>query len=136
MRDAGHLSTRQYARLIDEWADAVGLRRGEYGTHSLRRTKASMIYKATGNSRLATEEAARLLQLFGAEGAGCGCSPSPTSRASPRRIRFNEAGRTKPSAYYDPQAAQLVDRYSERKQAGVPVDPATDHSAIAIARPG
>lgn len=47
----GHLSTRQYARLVDEWVDAVGLRRAEYGTHSLRRTKASMIYKATGNLR-------------------------------------------------------------------------------------
>lgn len=48
---SGHLSTRQYARLVDEWVDAVGLRRAEYGTHSLRRTKASMIYKATGNLR-------------------------------------------------------------------------------------
>lgn len=48
---AGHLSTRQYAKLVDEWVDAVGLRRAEYGTHSLRRTKASMIYKATGNLR-------------------------------------------------------------------------------------
>lgn len=47
----GHLSTRQYARLVDEWVDAVGLRRAEYGTHSLRRTKASMIYKATGSLR-------------------------------------------------------------------------------------
>ena len=47
----GHLSTRQYARLVDEWVDAVGLRRAEYGTHSLRRTKASMIYKATRNLR-------------------------------------------------------------------------------------
>ena len=47
----GHLSTRQYARLVDEWVTAIGLRRSEYGTHSLRRTKASMIYKATGNLR-------------------------------------------------------------------------------------
>lgn len=47
----GHLSTRQYARLVDEWVEAAGLRRAEYGTHSLRRTKASMIYKATGNLR-------------------------------------------------------------------------------------
>lgn len=47
----GHLSTRQYARLVDEWVDAVGLRRAKYGTHSLRRTKASMICKATGNLR-------------------------------------------------------------------------------------
>jgi integrase len=46
-----HMSTRQYARLVDEWVTAVGLRRAEYGTHSLRRTKASMIYKATGNLR-------------------------------------------------------------------------------------
>lgn len=36
-------------RLVDEWVTAIGLRPEEYGTHSLRRTKASMIYKATGN---------------------------------------------------------------------------------------
>jgi integrase len=42
------MSTRQYARLVDEWVTAIGLRRGEYGTHSLRRTKAAMIYRATG----------------------------------------------------------------------------------------
>ncbi|WP_340317370.1 tyrosine-type recombinase/integrase [Rhizorhabdus argentea] len=47
----GHLSTRQYARLVDEWVVAIGLDVREYGTHSLRRTKASMIYKATGNLR-------------------------------------------------------------------------------------
>ena len=47
----GHLSTRQYARLVDEWVTAIGLRRSDYGTHSLRRTKAAMIYKATGNLR-------------------------------------------------------------------------------------
>ena len=48
---AGHLSTRQYARLVDEWVTAIGLRRADYGTHSLLRTKAAMIYKATGNIR-------------------------------------------------------------------------------------
>jgi integrase len=46
-----HLSTRQYARLIDEWVSTVGFRKEDYGTHSLRRTKASIIYKATGNLR-------------------------------------------------------------------------------------
>lgn len=63
---------------------------------------------------------------------------------------FDEAGRMKPSSYYDrivdvmeelvrftvllrPHAAQLVDRYSERKEAGVVVDPALDLSAIATA---
>jgi site-specific recombinase XerD len=48
---AKHLSTRQYARLVDEWVTAIGLRREDYGTHSLRRTKVSIIYKATGNLR-------------------------------------------------------------------------------------
>lgn len=45
------MSTRQYARLVDEWVTAVGLPPEEYGTHSLLRTKASIIYKATGNIR-------------------------------------------------------------------------------------
>lgn len=48
---AGHMCTRQYARLVDEWVSAIGLRKSEYGTHSLRRTKAAMIYRATGNIR-------------------------------------------------------------------------------------
>lgn len=48
---SAHISTRQYARLVDEWVRAIGLRSEDYGTHSLRRTKASIIYKATGNLR-------------------------------------------------------------------------------------
>jgi arsenic resistance protein ArsH len=65
---------------------------------------------------------------------------------------FDETGRMKASAYYDrivdvmeelvrftvllrPHAVQLVDRYSERKHAGVPIDPAEDLSSIAIAMP-
>ena len=46
-----HISTRQYARLVDGWVAGIGLRPEDYGTHSLRRTKASIIYKATGNLR-------------------------------------------------------------------------------------
>ncbi|HEY5226736.1 MAG TPA: tyrosine-type recombinase/integrase [Methylovirgula sp.] len=46
-----HISTRQYARLVDEWVIGIGLRADDYGTHSLRRTKASIIYKQTGNLR-------------------------------------------------------------------------------------
>ena len=46
-----HLSTRQYARLVDEWVSGIGLRREDYGTRSLRRTKAALIYKQTGNLR-------------------------------------------------------------------------------------
>ena len=46
-----HISTRQYSRLVDEWVTAIGLRKEDYGTHSLRRTKAAIIYKQTGNLR-------------------------------------------------------------------------------------
>ena len=35
----GHLSTRQYARLVDEWVTAIGLRRSEYGTHCAGRKR-------------------------------------------------------------------------------------------------
>jgi site-specific recombinase XerD len=48
---ADHISTQQYARFVDEWVTGIGLRREDYGTHSLRRTKASIIYKQTGNLR-------------------------------------------------------------------------------------
>lgn len=48
---SSHMSTRQYARLVDEWVTAVGFRSEDYGTHSLRRTRASIIYKQTGNLR-------------------------------------------------------------------------------------
>lgn len=48
---AAHISTRQYARLVDEWVMGIGLHAEDYGTHSLRRTKASIIYKRTGNLR-------------------------------------------------------------------------------------
>ena len=46
-----HISTRQYARVLDGWLESVGLNPRQYGTHSLRRTKASMIYKSTKNIR-------------------------------------------------------------------------------------
>ena len=51
LNHSAHISTRQYARLVDEWVTGIGLRREDYGTHSLRRTKASLIYKRTGNLR-------------------------------------------------------------------------------------
>jgi len=46
-----HLTTRQYARLLGDWLASVGLDPTLYGTHSLRRTKATLIYKRTGNLR-------------------------------------------------------------------------------------
>jgi len=45
------MTTRQYARLLASWLRAIELDPLAYGTHSLRRTKASMIYRRTGNLR-------------------------------------------------------------------------------------
>ncbi len=45
------LITRQYARLVSQWISGIGLNASLYGTHSLRRTKAALIYKRTGNLR-------------------------------------------------------------------------------------
>nr|WP_217357264.1 tyrosine-type recombinase/integrase [Ruegeria atlantica] len=44
-----HISTRQYARLVRDWVMSIGLEASAYGTHSLRRTKVTQIYKKTGN---------------------------------------------------------------------------------------
>ena len=46
-----HLSIRQYARIVDGWVRSVGLDPVAYGTHTLRRTKASLIYRRTKNLR-------------------------------------------------------------------------------------
>jgi len=46
-----HLGTRQYARILDGWVSSVGLDPASYGTHSMRRTKASLIYRRTKNLR-------------------------------------------------------------------------------------
>lgn len=45
------MTTRQYARLAKEWISSIGLDASFYGTHSLRRTKATLIYRRTGNLR-------------------------------------------------------------------------------------
>ncbi|MBR1149031.1 tyrosine-type recombinase/integrase [Bradyrhizobium sp. AUGA SZCCT0431] len=46
-----NVTTRQYARLVSEWIGSVGLDPRLFGTHSLRRTKATLIYRRTGNLR-------------------------------------------------------------------------------------
>lgn len=46
-----HLSTRQYARRLSGWIAEIGLDASIYGTHSIRRTKATLIYRRTGNLR-------------------------------------------------------------------------------------
>ena len=46
-----NMTTRQYARLVSEWIGSVGLDPRLFGTHSLRRTKATLIYRRTDNLR-------------------------------------------------------------------------------------
>jgi len=50
-RSDRNMTTRQYARLLSEWLAGIGLDPLQFGTHSLRRTKATLIYKKTGNLR-------------------------------------------------------------------------------------
>ncbi len=51
IRKSFHLSRRQYARIVNGWVSEIGLDPALYGTHSLRRTKASLIYRRTKNIR-------------------------------------------------------------------------------------
>ena len=51
LRPGESMTTRQYARLLADWLVGIGLDPHVYGTHSLRRTKATLIYRRTGNLR-------------------------------------------------------------------------------------
>jgi integrase len=51
VRSEAHITTRQYARIVKAWVAMIGLDPSVYGTHSIRRTKASIIYKRTKNLR-------------------------------------------------------------------------------------
>lgn len=51
LHDSGHLPTRQYALIVKAWVTAIGLDPTIYGTLTLRRTKASLIYRRTKNLR-------------------------------------------------------------------------------------
>jgi integrase len=52
LHDSPHLSTRQYARIVQCWVKAIGLNPAAYGTHTMRRTKAALIYRRTKNLRV------------------------------------------------------------------------------------
>lgn len=45
------VTTRTYARIVDDWVQLAGLEPSLYGTHTLRRTKATFLYRKTGNLR-------------------------------------------------------------------------------------
>jgi len=51
IRKSQHLSTRQYSRMVSSWVAAIGLDPTPYGTHSMRRTKATLLYRRTKNLR-------------------------------------------------------------------------------------
>ena len=51
LRSSPHLSLRQYARIVETWVSSIGLDSNAYGTHSMRRTKATLIYRRTKNLR-------------------------------------------------------------------------------------
>jgi integrase len=51
IHESPHISTRQYARLVHRWIRSIGLDDAAYGTHTMRRTKASLIYRRTKNLR-------------------------------------------------------------------------------------
>jgi integrase len=47
-----HVSTPQYARIVRRWVQGIGLNPAAYGTHTMRRTKAALIYRKTKNLRV------------------------------------------------------------------------------------
>lgn len=51
IHDSPHLSTRQYARIVISWVTQIGLDSSAYGTHTMRRTKPTLIYRRTKNLR-------------------------------------------------------------------------------------
>lgn len=51
IHDSLHLSTRQYARIVNDWVEEIGLDPTNYGTHTMRRTKPTLIYRRTKNLR-------------------------------------------------------------------------------------
>jgi len=51
VQSSDHVSTRQYGHIVDNCVSNIGLKHTQYGTHSMRRTKPSLIYKKTKNLR-------------------------------------------------------------------------------------
>ena len=63
--DKRSLTTRQYARLVSTWVSMVGLDASLFGTHSLRRTKAPLIYRKTGNLKAVQLGTSKKRRRFG-----------------------------------------------------------------------
>src|SRR5204863_7860902 len=84
-----HLSTRQYSRIVGSWVASIGLDPAAYGTHSLRRTKPTLIYRRTRNLRavqllLGHSKLESTVRYLGIE--------ATTRLRSPNRLRCKPAG--------------------------------------------
>ena len=80
--DGRGLTTRQYARLVGQWVASIGLDPLKFGTHSLRRTKATLIHRRTGNLRILASKSMMPLRLqrksrSEVPGQRCRALPSP-----------------------------------------------------------
>jgi integrase len=62
-----NMTTRQYARLLSGWIGSVGLDPRLFGTHSLRRTKATLVYRRTGNLRAVHTKIESTVRYLGIE---------------------------------------------------------------------
>jgi integrase len=51
LHESPHISTRQYAKIVGQWVTSIGLDQTAYGTHTMRRTKATLVYRRTKNLR-------------------------------------------------------------------------------------
>ena len=89
IHDSPHLGTRQYARILGGWAEELGLDPADYGTHSMRRTKATLISVSVRATRLDDEPDDQAVSLSCCQRcgssspirlAGCVGSRSSTSR--------------------------------------------------------
>jgi len=74
------LATRQYAPLVSAWISSIGLHPLKFGTHSLRRTKATLTYRRTGNLRLHE----RPDRVFSQARVGLQCHDITTHPSAPR----------------------------------------------------
>jgi hypothetical protein len=90
IHDSPHLGTRQDARILEDWVEELGLDPADYGTHSMRRTKATLIYRRTKNLR-----AVQLLLGHSNWSRRCGISESrlTTPWRSPNRQRSERSAR-------------------------------------------
>jgi integrase len=89
--ESPHLSTRQYSRIVASWVTSIGLDPLAYGTHSLRRTKATLIYRRTRNLRavqllLGHTKLESTVRYLGIE------VDMPWRSPSRRRCRFGKTG--------------------------------------------